>query len=202
MADLIETVATPGKEQNQSLGGEVLLDQALGFLRISKASLPKAQFGYFPDGDVYLKVAKDGIDVTIATDEELIFNSSQNNLKFVLSDTVTLPGYNVSSASGWAHFSQPIPPAALVTHDLGRVPIVFAFILLTGPGGATALPLPSTSHALKGTGLGITSVTYSVSTTTIEFGYETFTNGNVGSYSEPNLSIRYFIFQENSDTSN
>lgn len=90
----------------------------------------KAVFGFLTDGSFGLKVAPDGTDVLTATDDELIFNSSQNVFK--IADKVSF-GFNISSGAGGAtsNFSY--------THGLGYKPLIFAVADMVGTGNLSGI---------------------------------------------------------------
>ena len=143
-----------------------------------------------------MKISKLGIDVTSATNDQLIFNSSQNVLKVVSTGTVTLPTYNVTSGAGWASSSVAIPPNAVVTHNLGGIPMAFVFMKVTGPGGPTLLALPNTNSGLIGSAYYSTRTDFAINGTNLEIGQYTITNGNVGTLVQGGQTIEYWIMQE------
>lgn len=78
-----------------------------------------AQFGRFADNSTALKVAKSGVEVSTATDNQLIFNSSQDIFKIVVTGTATVtvgPGDNF------------ITKTTTIAHGLGYTPIVMGFV--------------------------------------------------------------------------
>jgi len=80
-------------------------------------------------GTPVLKVAKDGYDALTATDDQLIFNSTQNILKIVQTGTATI---NVpSSANDFAD-------NVTITHNLGFIPKYTAYV--KPPGGYVGSP--------------------------------------------------------------
>lgn len=74
--------------------------------------------GVQPDGTSRIRIAKEGIDVVDATDDQLIFNSAQNVLKIVKTGTTTIPASGSTLAS------------VTVTHSLGFSPGVMAYLVL------------------------------------------------------------------------
>jgi len=67
-----------------------------------------AQFGRFADGSTALKVAKSGIEVSTATNDQLIFNSSQDVFKIVAAGTISVSKgtntvYASSSINHWSY---------------------------------------------------------------------------------------------------
>lgn len=81
--------------------------------------------GKLPDGKSGLKVSKPTIDVTKASDSELVFNSEQNVFKIVSSGTgsVTIPGAT-AAANTWTSTNS----TSTITHNLGYVPAAFVFL--------------------------------------------------------------------------
>jgi len=91
------------------------------------------------DDDFAMKISRDGYDATVASDEELIFNSSNNLFKIVGSNTVSMvvPDPFLSGAS----VEQVIP------HGLGFAPAYVGYVQiplgdgsLVGQGQLTQLP--------------------------------------------------------------
>lgn len=77
------------------------------------------------DGQPILKVAKPGKNAITGTDADLIFNSANNVFKIVGEGAGTFPTANPStSGTGFAGDGQ----TTEITHSLGFVPIVLAFI--------------------------------------------------------------------------
>jgi hypothetical protein len=158
----------------------------------------KAMFGYNPGMDLWgTFVAKDGINVMTNTDpNNLIFNSSQNIFKIVAVGSVVMPTYSVTSGVGWRISSVATPPSATVAHGQARVPLVIAYMRVTGPGGKTLLSIPYTSTSLVGGNLLMQTISISVDATYISFNDTTTTDGSVGVYTAGGETIDYYIYQE------
>lgn len=141
-----------------------------------------AQFGTFPDGSYALKVAKPGVDVTTATNSQLIFNSQYNTLKIVLSGTVTIPANNGSQIT-----------TATVTHNLGFTPMCMAYV---NSGSITMLPamLAYGANPISGHGIEIDAmaVVDSINSTTVTFNVVV----GAGGLTLPATNIKYYLYQE------
>ena len=59
-------------------------------VKVNDGTVNRVSLGLLSDGSYGLKVSPENVDVLTADDSELIFNSSQNVFKIVLTDTVTL----------------------------------------------------------------------------------------------------------------
>lgn len=108
-----------------------------GLLLNDSNGIPLALFGKYPDGEIALKVAKSGDDVTTATDAELIFNSQQNTFKIarVVDGVFTVPAVTgVPNAFAFASNTNTIP------HGLGYAPVPFGTFF----DGSTYIQLPDT----------------------------------------------------------
>lgn len=68
-------------------------------------------------------VSQSGTNVLNATDSQLIFNSNQNILKVVLSDTLNVPTVTVPTSTTYTYY-------ATIAHNLGVVP--YAQVILNG----------------------------------------------------------------------
>lgn len=95
-------------------------------LAIDSNSIPVADFGLQGDGTIGLKVAQPGIDVTTATNAQLIFNSSQDVFKIVMSGTISLNTVSVSDAGAGLYNSNSV--TTTVAHNLGYAPVVIGYI--------------------------------------------------------------------------
>jgi len=83
------------------------------------------QKGGFGTKDLGIKVSKEGYDVKTAADDELIFNSSQNMFKVVISDSTTVIG---SSSLTYG-----TPQTATIPHNLGYVPAFNVYVNPSSP---------------------------------------------------------------------
>ncbi len=72
-----------------------------------------------------VKIARDGFDVTTATNDQLIFNSSQNVFKIVGTGPASI---NINFSAHGASTSGTDKAQVLVPHGLGYAPIPFVFM--------------------------------------------------------------------------
>lgn len=93
---------------------------AIGFKILDANGVGIALFGQYVDGTTNLKVAKPGIEVETATDDELIFNSGQDVYKIILEDSIDITP--VAPGDGFASFK----------HGLGFIPSVEAYVNIDG----------------------------------------------------------------------
>lgn len=117
--------------------------------------------GNFGNGskDYGVKVAFPGIDVLTATDEQLIFNSSQNVFKIVKSGTISSPDLNIVWP-GVGLYQQSQTEA--VTEDLGLDPSLTPAILAFGEGTNGSFPFPLTQVGTSPDNNGFFTLTVAV----------------------------------------
>ncbi len=118
------------------------LDQPLTLYN-DRDGVPHISIGLGADGTSRIRVAKAGINVTTATDADLVFNSDQNTLKVVKK---VIGSFTVSSVAGTA-----TTPLTL-THGLGYVPATLNVVdITTDTSGVLAgvIPLPAFSVTLS-----------------------------------------------------
>lgn len=155
------------------------------------------QQGGFNNGNVGIKLSQEGVDVLTATSDQLIFSSDFNMFKIVGTGSVTLPVYSITSAAGWTTSSSGIPPSASVAHGQDRIPLVFAFLRTTGPGGATSLVLPYTDFGIISGAAYFHTISLAVDDTNLSFNEVTLTNGAVGGgLTNGGGTIDYWILAE------
>lgn len=140
---------------------------------------PSIQIGVQQDGSSRIRIAKAGIDVTMATDDQLAFNSAQNSLKVAQSGTTTVTAVLNQTSFG------------SITHNLGFVPIVIATCQSPAffPGNAAGVPyMSSITTASK-----VMATLGNITTTTLQFAVELGTGptGSVGDW-----TFKYFLLQE------
>lgn len=113
--------------------------------------------GRYPDGRYGLKVAERGKDVLEASEDELIFDSSNNLFKIVKSGTIalTMPTVNNGAQSSFVE--------GMATHDLGYSPLVIAFMTYSSPQSPNTI-------ITRMFGSGVVGAR-SVSTTAVTIGY-------------------------------
>jgi len=135
-AEIIHT----GGESTESLSGKLNFEQDKNRI-IGRDSSALPRLIILADGSEFeMKISEPSQDVTTATNDNLIFNSNQNILKIVQTDTVTVPN------PGSGTFTQ-----SSVEIDTGIVSVTAlmctAFIINSGYSN----PLPFFSPALNGT---------------------------------------------------
>lgn len=146
-------------------------------------------------GNPVLKVAKSGSDAVTGSDDELILNSAQNNLKIVDEGTVTTtagtvkwngPGTGSATGSG---------TIATIDHDLGFVPIVVASFD-QGTGFYTQLP---TVENQTNSGVNMTQFFfYAVpDDTQVLIKYKAITYGSgTNTQTSQTYNVKYYLLQE------
>lgn len=107
-----------------------------------------AQFGQFPGGEVALKVAEANVEVSTATDDELIFDSGRDifSIAEIVTGTsnVSFPSHS-SGASTYIDGQDSNGSGTLtMNHGLGYIPAIQAFIL----NNATSTYEPISSQAV------------------------------------------------------
>lgn len=94
-------------------------------LAVDSNSIPVADFGLQGDGTIGLKVAKAGVDVTTATNAQLIFNSSQDIFKIANTVTGTLTlTFTTQSSGSSGTFTANSTSTLTLPHGLGIVPAI------------------------------------------------------------------------------
>lgn len=147
-------------------------------------------------------VSKPGIDVTKATDDELIFNSQQDTFKVVLSSTTAIPLENMTAGNT-------VMNTITIPHGLSFIPILDAYALVTyfvSLDGSTVVPIQVyTSLPYNGfSGIPDSSIEkYSIiagvddTNIYISYFYQTTSSGSGGTgYNFPTTPIRYYLRQE------
>ena len=150
-----------------------------------ESGVNKAVFGFLDESDTFgLKVAKEGYNVLTATDDQLIFNSTQNVFKIVQKGTASL---TIPAVTGATTFQ------TTINHNLGYTPIPLVFEG-TGPS-YLALPV---SHGLTTSGLFVAANAifyYDVSSSTLNINANTGQNAGNPSYSGT-FQFTYYLLQE------
>lgn len=98
-----------------------------------KSGVPNISIGIQADGTSRIRVAKEGFDVTKATDAQLSFNSAQNTLKVVATGSVDLL-INLPVRNGLLELQTDFSTFG-VTHNLGYVPTLLVFFGNTNGAG-------------------------------------------------------------------
>ncbi len=126
---IIDKSQYKGQNSVEVLGGQLRIEEGNGRLIVRNNNYNVALFGLDDAGKVVVKVAKDGYNADTATDAQLIFNSSQNVFKIVVSATATRL---VPSLTAGATDTLTIP------HNLGYIPSVMAYVNGAGSTYLTA----------------------------------------------------------------
>lgn len=132
------------------------------------------------------KVAQNGVDVTEATDDQLIMSSDFNMFKIVQSGeaTLTLPG----SVAAWTTYTK------TVTHNLGYKPAFLAYVELDIVVGGELIQIPTTG--IDGA-TGLNTFFARADVTTTEIGFNVSTNGAT-IYDNTVWTFKYYLMRETS----
>jgi hypothetical protein len=113
----------------QQLGGSnIVSDAGEQQIRVSDDTSDRVLLGAIGDGEWGLKVSVSGVDVTTASDDDLLFDSTRNTFKILSTGTATL------TVTGTGQFQVEIP------HNLGYTPAFLAFV---DAGAGFRSPLPA-----------------------------------------------------------
>lgn len=142
-----------------------------------------------------LKVSQSGVDVTTATNSQLVFNSGNNIFKIVSSGTMTLPQASLSQTGTdqWNSGSSSVS----VNHGLSYVPTVVAFALSSG----LYYPLNYTSHGVgsfNNPSWDTISIRSDATTIGASLSMLMYSGTLAGSFTFTNgpYTIKYYILQE------
>jgi len=171
----------------QGLTGKLMVDEVTGRITLVKNGVHKLLIGTDEQGNELIKIAKDGIDVFVASPDELIFNSADNLFKIVETDTVdVVKGADLSTASNF------------ITTTVSN-PTVIGFVVPFFGSSVGTQQLPYTIVSLSGTDSGklLYEARTSVNGTTVDFLVNT-PQGITGSYYPAAFTsrFRYYIVQE------
>jgi hypothetical protein len=157
---------------------------------------PNILIGLDSTGNSRIKVAQPGYDVTTATDAQLAFNSAQNALKIVQSGSLSLTQASVANP-GAGLFGNASGTLGTVTHNLGYIPVVMAFIEFSS-GLRAALPYNSYSVS-TGSNVSWLTVQPIVNLTTFQVRYQFMVYGGSWSTFTPPVTVKYYLLQETAD---
>lgn len=149
------------------------------------------QEGGFSNGNVGAKLSQEGIDVTAATSDQLIWSTDFNNLKIVMTDDTTTAALSTITATAgtWTTGLS----SKNISHNLGYIPIPLAFVSISG----LYLPLP---HTLTiGTGTNSSqwhTITISAACDTTKLYIDVWGSVFGGSTSLASLPIKYYLLRE------
>lgn len=154
---------------------------------------PRVLLGEGANGFYGLKVSKPGFDVYSAANANLVFNSSQNAFKIVLSGTLS-----------WVTTAGNDNQSLTIPHNLGYTPIALVFV----GDSSFSYPLPYTTQSLSsGGGLNsfqtITTLSSFIDNTNLYvsqnrsvFYMNATGQTSAGSISTHTWPIRYYLLQE------
>ena len=151
---------------------------------------PRVILGKAPDGTYGLKVSKDGYNVTSASNDQLVFNSSQNTLKVILTDTMTVTK-NASSDFKLGTYN----------HNLGYIPSYQAYIDgLSDSGDPARFTLPYITFPSVGTDVGKIMLKVEMYCTDADVKIRIYTpqlpSGSGFYASALTYQIKFYLFQE------
>lgn len=180
------------------LSGRLVIDDARNrILVLDTDGTPKLLAGVDEDGGVRVKLAQTGIDVKVATDNELIFSSDFNLFKVVQSDTdsLTIPNPLVAGST----------QTLTIAHNLGYIPaaMVYANVptiaSLTNSGQLAPLPLELLDVDSIGSEIYI-HLGFRIDDTNLYIDVKNTTGVDISSLPTP-WTFRYYIFIETAATS-
>lgn len=133
-----------------------------------------------------MKVAKPGIDVTQATDDQLFFNSQQDVFKIIYTNTQTLAGAGAGSSNG---------VTVTIPGTFAALPAVLAFLTNNGNAGSVNLNINWVNTGSGYAGLTqIQTVSASLSGSNVVIDFVTF---NYAAVPDPNVYIwKYYVLQQ------
>lgn len=181
------TTAVLGKQADGS--------NSLKFFDASNVGL--AQFGKFSDGSTALKVAKAGIEVGTATNDQLIFNSSQDVFKIVASNESTL-----TPPASWG---SGVAITNTISHNLGFPPAFQAYVTIPNIGAGfpqegklinvPAFITLTNSPTVRGSLIYIQVLAYS-DTSNLYLSVINTTDSTLSGYNLLPFICKYYILQE------
>lgn len=197
-------ISTVGTNVTQATDNQLVLKEDYNTgttIYYDTSGIPNVILGKRPlSGLRGLYVSRSGIDVTLAADSQLLFNSDQDIFKIVFEGTTTIPTMNLSSQVVWQTITIP--------HGLNFIPImdIYAQVnYLTWPNGVSAgsttvpayVPLP-----YNGNGVGNISYDYyidaAITSTNIYITYYYSAGTTSGPIIFPETPIKYYLLQETS----
>lgn len=148
-----------------------------------------AQFGKYADGTTALKVAKAGVEVATATNDQLIFNSNQDVFKIVKSGTASTASVTATpgGAGQWAYNTSNV----IIAHGLTFTPLVVGDFLqgsLYGviPNTVAAMVVANSPYFLT-VGIVADATNINITATVLTL---------TGAYTLPALTVKYYLLQE------
>ena len=130
-----------------------------------------------------MKISQDGVDVTTATNNQLIFNSDQNMFKIALSGTASIVVPAGANQTG----------TATVTHNLGQSPLVFGTVTLTPGLSSEIMQFPGAYYVWDGVSRNVPRLVFEyfatdTNTLTLQIRSDGFASGT--------FTVKYYILQE------
>lgn len=137
------------------------------------------QDGGFENGNVGLKVSQQGVDVTTATSDQLIWSTDFNNFKIVQTGTITLP-FAADGAS----------EVVTVAHGQAEAPIVYGFITYSDTGYTSPFPAINVEASGANAGKVYQVISWYADSTNIYFYNQSQLQGTAGG------TVKYYIIEE------
>jgi hypothetical protein len=176
---------------NALISGKLPNNLGYGFQFSDTNKVPRIIAYIDANDNPVFKVSQSGVDVTTATNAQLIFNSAQNVFKIVATGTSTFPAASTSlgAGGGWAGDFQ----TTQINHGLGHIPIVFAI----RQGSTTYAPIPSSTIITNAFGAEFLSFTAYADATKVYLGTHLVINSSTSaSASYGPFNCRYYLLQE------
>lgn len=107
-----------------------------GRLLVNDGTTNRVIVGALPDGTFGMKVSQSAIDVTTATNSQLIFNSGQNMFKIVTKATTSIPSFGIGGSGTNVSL-------LTIAHGLSTIPIANVFVSGAMVGGVSGTLIAS-----------------------------------------------------------
>jgi hypothetical protein len=159
----------------QQLGGSnIVSDAGEQQIRVSDDTSDRVLLGAIGDGEWGLKVSVSGVDVTTASDDDLLFDSTRNTFKILSTGTATL------TVTGTGQFQ------VQIVHNLGYTPAFLAFV---DAGAGFRSPLPAYAYSA----LGAITAEYNI---VVNATYTRLYINNLSAATPFTNSFRYYLLQQ------
>jgi hypothetical protein len=152
--------------------------------------IPSISIGVQPDQSSRIRIAKPGVDVTAATDDELAFNSAQNVFKIV--DVMTVDTDETFMTAGGAGVWDYNATTVTRPHGLPFVPSVLAYVE-DGAGGYFLCPYTSFTRA-SGSQVSISTISVYTDATNVNIVTNILSLNSSGSLGP--LPVKIYLMQE------
>lgn len=159
-----------------------------GLLVTDSQGVRRLLAGVYPDGSIKIKLSQATFDVTVATDDQLIWSSDFNSFKIVETGTATIQGGDNTVTFASRNFDRtyddpPIVTAyATVTDGATTAPKLLPYVYYIADGGAVP-PMYGVYYVLD----------LDATTTGVSFSLDNTFNGAGSAVS---ATIRYYVMQE------